>query len=141
MKTMANSAFIFPMSSRLISFLSEIEQALVQHSSSAPGATWAVTRMVSYHNSLARMVLTPLAALDNTHGRGSIFLQSFALADGSLCVKATLSWDGNDAHPIISVYSKPLVDWTGEADRIASAWIAGPAAVINTAPALFEVAS
>lgn len=83
--------------------------------------------MVSYHQSLARMTLTP--AKDSAPGgkSGSVFLQSFLLSDGSPCLKATLGWVGSTAAPVIAVYAKPELDWKAEAMRIASAWLNGPA--------------
>jgi hypothetical protein len=83
--------------------------------------------MVSYHQSLARMVLQPAP---NSVGApaGSVFLQSFVLSDGTPCLKATLGWEGSESAPVIAVYAKPELDWNSEAGRIAAAWKAGPPA-------------
>ena len=90
------------------------------------GPSWDVTRMVNYHHGLARMTLTPQAGGEPDQLRGAVFVQSFTLADGSLCLKASLNWQGSEVFPIISVYSKPGVDWKAEARQIGSAWLAGP---------------
>lgn len=122
------------MATRLLSFLNDVEQALLKESTANMGPTWVATRMVNYHHSVARMTLTPATNDDPTQLRGSVFLQGFELADGSLCVKASLNWQGSDAFPVIAVYSKPAVDWRAEAARIASLWLAGPpASVVTTA--------
>lgn len=93
--------------------------------------------MVNYSHGLARMMLSAPAGAEGIPQRGAIFLQSFLLADGTLCLKASLSWQGNEASPVIPVYSKPKLDWKVKAASIASAWLAGPAvaAAPATAPA------
>jgi hypothetical protein len=120
------------MATRLLSFLSDIEEALLKESASNMGPSWVTSRMVNYHHGVARMTLSPATADDPAQIRGSIFLQGFELADGSLCVKASLNWQGSDAFPVIAVYAKPAVDWRAEAARIASTWLAGPAEAIVT---------
>ena len=111
---------------RLLSFLNDIERALARESASNMGPSWEVNRMVSYHQSLARMMLTP--AKDSAPGgkSGSVFLQSFLLSDGSPCLKATVGWEGSAASSVVAVYAKPELDWKAEAARIASIWLAGP---------------
>ncbi len=116
------------MATRLLSSLTQIEQALLKESASNNGPSWEVTRMVNYHHGLARMTLTPPAGADSTQVRGAIFLQSYMLADGTLCFKASLNWQGSDAFPVISIFTKPGLDWQTESTRIASAWLAGPPA-------------
>jgi hypothetical protein len=111
---------------RLLSFLNDIETALKQQAAVNPGPAWDVSRMVNYHQNLARMMLVPTGGASSSSRSGSVLLQSFLLADGSLCVKASLNWDGSAAQPVISVYAKPQVDWPAEARRIAGAWLAGP---------------
>jgi hypothetical protein len=123
------------MSTRLLSFLNDVEQALLQQSVANMGPTWTSTRMVNYHHSIARMTLTPATPDDPSQLRGSVFLQGFELADGSVCVKASLNWHGSDAFPVIAVYSKPAVDWRAEASHIASLWLAGPPAAMVTTSA------
>lgn len=114
---------------RLLSFLTDIEQAL---GSTAGNGTWDVSRMVNYHQGLARMVLAEHSASGQLRPRGSVFLQSFTLADGSFCLKATLGWHGSDEAPVISIYGKPRLDWRAEAQSIASAWLSGPSVALKT---------
>ena len=117
---------------RLISFLSDIERAVLAESPAVDGGAWETTRMVNFHHGLARLTLTPRPAADLPFPGGAIFLQAFALADGSLCLKASLNWRGSEAFPIMSVYSTPTMNWKLEASRIASAWLEGPPAVTHT---------
>lgn len=126
------------MSSRLLSALNDIEQALRKESASNMGPSWDVTRMVNYHHGLARMTLTPPADAEPDQMRGTIFLQSYVLADGAMSFKASLNWLGCDAFPVMAIYAKPGVDWHGEVARIASAWLAGPPAAIITMGAAEE---
>ena len=114
------------MATRLLSSLTQIEQAIVKESAGNNGPTWEVTRMVNYHQGLARMTLTPPAHAEPSQSRGAIFLQSYALADGTLCFKANLNWQGSDVYPAISIFTKPGLDWQAESARIASAWLTGP---------------
>jgi len=123
------------MATRLLSFLDDVEQALLKESVANLGPTWVATRMVNYHHSVARMTLTPTTESDPSQHRGSIFLQGFELADGSICLKASLNWHGSDAFPVIAVYSKPAVNWRAEAARIASLWLAGPPAAVMSSAA------
>ena len=113
---------------RLISFLSDIERAVLAESPAVDGGAWESTRMVNFHHGLARLTLTPRPAADLPFPGGAIFLQAFALADGSLCLKASLNWRGSEAFPIMSVYSTPTLNWKLEASKIASAWLEGPPA-------------
>ena len=63
------------MPTRLLSFLSDIEQALLKESAASMGPVWTATRMVNYHQGLARMTLIPppLAEEPAPHG-GTILL-------------------------------------------------------------------
>lgn len=119
---------------RLLSFLSDIEKALIAESPVVDGGAWESTRMVNFYQGMARLSLTPRPAADLPFPPGSIFLQSFVLADGSMCLKANLTWKGSDAFPVISVYSTPTLNWKLEASRIAMAWMEGPpaAATVST---------
>lgn len=112
---------------RLLSFLSDIERALIAESPVVDGGAWETTRMVNFHQGLARLTLKARTT-DVACAGGTIFLQSFALADGSLCLKASLNWKGSDAFPVLAVYSRPNLNWKLEASRIASTWIEGPPA-------------
>lgn len=113
---------------RLLSFLSDIEKALIAESPVVDGGAWESSRMVNFHHGLARLTLNPRPGSDLRFPGGSIFLQAFVLADGSLCLKASLNWKGSEAFPVISVYSTPTLNWRLEASRIASAWLEGPPA-------------
>jgi hypothetical protein len=117
---------------RLISFLTDIEKALLAESPAVDGGAWETSRMVNFHHGLARLTLTPRPAADLPFPPGAIFLQAFALADGSLCLKASLNWRGSKAFPVMSVYSTPTMNWKLEASRIASTWLEGPPAAIVT---------
>ena len=114
------------MATRLLSFLNDIELALIKQSA-ASGQSWVTSRMVNYHHGLARLTMTPSASSDPAQIRGAIFIQSFELADGSHCSKASLNWQGIDSFPVLAVYAKPGTDWQAEASRIAGAWLAGGA--------------
>ena len=81
--------------------------------------------MVNFQRGLARLSLTPSKS-DRSARSGSILLQAFTLADGSLCLKASLSWDSSDAVTVIAVYSTPTLNWRNEAARIANDWFNGP---------------
>jgi hypothetical protein len=119
---------------RLISFLSQIERAVLADAPAADGPAWTSTRMVNFHHGLARLTLTPRAGADSAGG--AILLQGFALADGSLCLKASLNWHGCEVFPMIAVYSTAQTDWRREAERIAAAWREGPPAALTAhAPA------
>jgi hypothetical protein len=111
---------------RLLSFLNDIETALAKQSAANMGPTWDASRMVSYHQSLARLVLATPKDADAPAPGGTVFLQSFLLSDGSPCLKATVGWEGSAASSIVAVYAKPELDWKAEAARIASIWLAGP---------------
>lgn len=115
------------MATRLLSFLGDVEEAFLKQAASS-GLSWTTSRMVNYHHGLARLVITPAVGSAPTQMRGAIFLQSFELANGSHCSKASLNWHGVEAFPVISVYAKPNTDWKAEAARIAAAWLAGHAA-------------
>ncbi len=115
---------------RLLSFLTEIEKALIAESPVIDGGAWESSRMVNFHHGLARLTLVPREG--NDFPGGSIFVQSFELSDGSLSLKASLSWQGSDSFPIISVYSTPRLNWKLEASRIASSWLEGPRVTVTT---------
>lgn len=114
---------------RLLSFLTDIEKALLAESPAIDGGAWETTRMVNFHHGLARLTLAARPGNDLPVPGGTIFLQAFVLADSSLCLKASLNWRGSDAFPVIAVYSTPTLNWKLEASRIASAWLEGPPAM------------
>lgn len=114
---------------RLLSFLTDIEKALLAESPAVDGGAWETTRMVNFHHGLARLTLAARPGNDLAVPGGTIFLQAFVLADSSLCLKASLNWRGSDAFPVIAVYSTPTLNWKLEASRIATAWLEGPPAM------------
>jgi hypothetical protein len=126
---------------RLLSFLSDIERAVLAESPVVDGGAWESTRMVNFHHNLARLTLKPRNPEEVPFPPGAIFLQAYALADGSLCLKASLNWAGSDAFPVISVYSTPQTNWKLESSRIASTWLEGPPAILVTSAAEEENAS
>jgi hypothetical protein len=126
---------------RLLSFLSDIERAVLAESPVVDGGAWESTRMVNFHHNLARLTLKPRNPEEVPFPPGAIFLQAYALADGSLCLKASLNWAGSDAFPVISVYSTPQTNWKLESSRIASTWLEGPPAILVTSAAEEENSS
>lgn len=115
---------------RLLSFLTEIENALHAESPALDGGAWDTLRMVNFHHGLARLTLTPRSG--NTLPSGAIFVQEFVLADGSLCLKASLNWKGREAFPVMAVYSTPRSNWKLEASRIAGHWLEGPQEIVTS---------
>lgn len=87
--------------------------------------------MVNFHHGLARLTLRPRPGAEDISPGGAIFVQSYVLADGSLCLKASLNWRGSEALPVMAVYSTPSLNWKLEASRIASAWLSGPPAAAS----------
>lgn len=116
------------MSLRLLSFLNDIEQALLADPASKGDAPWEISRMVSYDNHLARMMMTPRRADVSLNPAGSIFLQAFELADGVACLKASLHWKDEDRFTMMTVHARRAADWQTQASHIAKAWFAGPPA-------------
>ena len=114
---------------RLLSFVSEIERSLA---ASAPGSDggWVTRRTLNFHLGLARLTIKPRA--ESGLG-GTLFVQAFTLADGSLCLKASLGWEGSDEVPVMAVYSSPTLNGKREAARIAAAWIKGPSGQVMSA--------
>jgi hypothetical protein len=117
-----------PFGMRLLSFLSDIEHAIVAESPMIDGGAWEATRMMNFEKGLGRLTLTPRSPEELPLPGGTIFLQAFSLADGSQCLKATLSWKDTETTTSASVYTTPSLNWRLEASRIASAWLEGPPA-------------
>ena len=117
------------MSLRLLSFLNDIEQALLAGAPSEGGnrseGGWEISRMANYGSHLARMTLTPREG-DGTRQAGSIFLQAFELADGVACLKASLHWKNHDRLTMLTVHAKKAADWQQQAASIARTWFSGP---------------
>lgn len=113
------------MSSRLLSLLTDIERALLANAPAPEGGTWDTLRLVNFRQGLARLTLAVRSPSRVTSATGSILLQGFTLADGSVCLKANLSWQGTDRSAICAVYSKPGTNWRDEARQIADKWLGG----------------
>lgn len=109
---------------RLLSFLAEIEQAMLADEPSPQGGSWDNTRTVNYHQRLARLNLVAKVGA-RTETLGAMTIQSFQLADGSACIKVTLSWKDGQNESNHSIYEKPGTDWSREARTIASNWLNG----------------
>lgn len=110
---------------RLLSFLTEIEHALIADDPSPLGGAWEANRSVNYHQGIARLSLAVRAADGAVLSQGAVMIQQFQLADGSACVKAYLSWAGASDERVRSIYETPDTDWSTEARRTAAAWLAG----------------
>jgi hypothetical protein len=113
---------------RLLSFLTDIERAIRVEANADEGLIWDTTRIVNFKTGLARLSLTSREA-DSGFPAGGVLVQHYALANGSFCVKASLSWEGCEGCSVVSVYETPLLNWKLEASRIATAWLAGPASI------------
>lgn len=130
------------MSNRLLSLLTDIERALVANDPSPDGGSWDTMRLINYHQGLARLTLAVKSPEQITKSRGSVLLQDFSLADGSKCLKANLSWEGQETTLVYAIYSKPQINWTHEAGQIASKWLDGqPAVVQSSNGSLLQAAS
>lgn len=110
---------------RLLSFLTDIERAIRLETNADETSIWDTTRIVNFKTGLARLTLG-LKEADSGMPEGTVLVQHFELADGSFCLKASLTWAGNESNSVVSVYDTPLLNWKLEAVRIASAWLAGP---------------
>lgn len=120
------------MHSRLLSFLSDFERALQADDPAPDDGSWETTRTVNYHLGLARLTLAVKSAAGLTP-RGSILLQAYQLADGTPCLKAAMSWHGSENSGVRAIYSKPDLNWTSEARKVAAEWMAGPPTGVLTA--------
>lgn len=112
------------MHTRLLSFLADFERALAADDPAPLDGSWETTRTVNYHLGLARLNLNVRTG-GNLVSRGQVLLQSYQLADGTPCLKAALSWIGTENGITRAIYSKPDVNWTSEARKVAAEWMAG----------------
>lgn len=111
---------------RLLSFLSDIERAIIAESPVIEGGAWESMRMVNFDKGLGRLTLAPRNPEELPLPGGAILLQAFALANGAQCLKATLNWRDSEVTSSYAVYSTPTLNWKLEASRIATAWLEGP---------------
>ncbi|MCM2273316.1 MAG: hypothetical protein NDI75_00765 [Candidatus Didemnitutus sp.] len=109
---------------RLLSFLTDFERSLAADDPAPDGGTWETSRMVNYHLGLARLDLQVRVG-ELPSSRGQVLVQGYQLADGTPCLKATLSWTGTERTTEHAIYAKPEVNWTSEARKIAAQWMAG----------------
>jgi len=117
------------MHNRLLSFLTDFQNALLADDPApADGGTWECGRLVNYQLGLARLTLAVCPPSGGREDRGTVMLQSYALADGTPCLKALLGWAGREDTRGLSIYAKPDVDWRREARQAAAEWMAGPPA-------------
>lgn len=113
------------MHSRMLSFLTDFERALAADDPAPDDGSWETSRTVNYHLGLARLNLSVRTASGVTP-RGSVLLQGYQLADGTPCLKAAIAWHGCDITGVRNIYSKPDLNWTSEARKVAAEWMAGP---------------
>lgn len=119
------------MHTRLLSFLSDFERALAADDPAPLDGTWETSRTVNYHLGLARLNLG-VRTTSGLISRGQVLLQSYALADGTPCLKAGLSWNGSAQNATHSIFSKPDVNWTSEARKVAAEWMAVAVELVPT---------
>jgi len=110
---------------RLLSFLSDIESALGAIDPAPRGGAWEAARMVNTTLGVAKLYLKARYNPSRIESLGGVQLQSHQLADGSVCLKAFLSWNGRDSESVHAIYDRPQLDWSGEARRLAEAWLSG----------------
>ena len=125
------------MSNRLLTLLTHIERAVIANDPSPEGGNWDTLRLVNFHQGLARLTLSIRSTAGVTSSQGVVLLQNFTLADGTQCVKASLTWQGIEASSVYSIYSKPSLDWNREAGQIGAQWLDGHSAAVE-AKALAE---
>ncbi len=121
------------MHTRLLSFLSDIERALAADDPAPEDGAWETSRTVNYHQGLARLTIQVRTGL-GLKARGSVFLQGYQLADGTPCLKAALSWAGTETGAVHAIFSRPDLDWTREARKVAAEWMAGPPVDATVSP-------
>ena len=127
------------MHSRLLSFISDFERALLADDPSPDEGTWQNERAVNYRTGLARVQLVVRLADGQRKERGTVLVQGFRLADGVGCLKAQLGWAGTETTVNHSIFSKPGCNWKSEARKLAANWMAGvPAQTEAPVPAVIE---
>jgi len=109
---------------RLLSFLTDIEKSIMADEPSPRGGSWVNTRSVSYHFGIARISLACKRDGGSVAPLGEVLLQSFSLADGSICMKATLRHAGSAGPKTLSSFPSSVQSWTAEARKFAATWLA-----------------
>lgn len=127
------------MHSRLLSFLSDFENAIRADDPAPDDGSWETNRAVNYRNGLARLQLAVNLPDRSVRPRGNVLLQSYNLADGTACLKAHLGWTGTEASAVQAIFTKPGNNWKSAARRLAAQWMAGPPApAVTVQPAAEE---
>jgi hypothetical protein len=118
------------MAIRLSSFLASVERGFAPDAPVLKGGSWDTSRTLNYNVGLGRLALGVRPGQDLVEPLGAILVQAFDLADGSTCLKVSLSWSGREdaADCARSIFEKSTVDWSAEASQIAATWLAGPPA-------------
>ncbi|MGA2691982.1 MAG: hypothetical protein ABSF76_06415 [Opitutaceae bacterium] len=120
------------MHTRLLAFLEETQRAIVAgRPRPLPDADWHTSRSVNYRLGLARLALGARDKTGKVAQLGSVLVQAFKLADESLCLKANLAWQENDAEIAHPIFANPHLNWGHEAIQLANTWIAGPPAKVT----------
>ncbi len=115
------------MQTRLLAFLAETERAVrAERPEPQPDAKWETMRAVNYRLGLARLTFGSRAPSGEYQAMGGLMLQSFELADETVCLKATLTWQDSGSEISHPIFAKPMLDWGAEADRLATVWLSGP---------------
>jgi len=112
------------MHTRLLSFLTDLTNALMADDPAPLDGAWETSRTVNYHLGLARLNLN-VRTSTGLIPRGQVLLQSYQLADGTPCLKAALSWAGTENGATRAIYSKADINWKSEARKVAAEWMAG----------------
>lgn len=128
------------MHSRLLSFLSDFERALLADDPSPEDGSWQTERAVNYQTGLARAQLCVKLPDGSRKLRGAVLVQGYKLADGTGCLKAHLSWTGSEATTVHSIFSKPGCNWKSEARRLAATWMGGAPVSASVTPIAAEAA-
>ncbi len=100
-------------STRLLSFLNLVETTIQNEEPEVV----AKQRTVNYHKGLASLALSD---------GSSIHLQCFHLADGQICLKATIFWRNGGTPGQHSIYpTEENYNWLTAAYHVMTAWKAG----------------
>jgi hypothetical protein len=110
---------------RLLSFLTDIEHALLADDPAPLGGAWETSRSANYHQGVARLTLAARRPGAASTVLGAITIQEFLLADGSSCLKSFLAWEGSSEEASHAIYETANTQWTSEARRVAASWLAG----------------
>jgi hypothetical protein len=123
------------MSTRLLSFLNQIQDAIKQVDENFTGGV----RMINFNKGIARYTLKDGSAVQ---------VQSFVLADGQTCLKVALYWAGIKNPAVHSVYpTEENFTYYSSAEKISQIWIEGPiaagvmAGADDAGPALSKLSS